>query len=135
MLVYLDAAPVIYEVEHAAGAIPAALRQAGFADAGLVASDLTRLECRTQPIQRGNESLLSDFDQFFAETVGLIVTLDTAVVDCATQIRAVHGLKTADALHLAAALVSGCDAFLTNDLRLARTEVSLQFITVVSPLA
>jgi predicted nucleic acid-binding protein len=34
-------------------------------------------------------------------------------------------LKTPDAIHLAAALVSGCDVFLTNDLRLNRVDVEL----------
>ena len=29
-----------------------------------------------------------------------------------------HGIKTSDALHLAAALESGCSEFWTNDLRL-----------------
>ena len=31
-----------------------------------------------------------------------------------------HGFKTPDALHLAAAVVGGCAAFLTNDAQLAR---------------
>jgi predicted nucleic acid-binding protein len=46
--------------------------------------------------------------------------LNSAVYDRAAEIRAQHGFKTPDAIHLAAAIESGCDRFLTNDRRLAR---------------
>ncbi len=42
------------------------------------------------------------------------------VFDLATELRAQHGLKTPDALHLAAALRAGCDEFWTNDEHLAK---------------
>jgi uncharacterized protein len=42
------------------------------------------------------------------------------VIDRATDIRARYGFRTPDAIHLAAAVVSGCDVFLTNDYRLNR---------------
>jgi predicted nucleic acid-binding protein len=41
-------------------------------------------------------------------------------MDRAAEIRAQYGFKTPDAIHLAAAVVSGGDAFLTNDHRLDR---------------
>jgi predicted nucleic acid-binding protein len=52
--------------------------------------------------------------------VAEVVSLSREVIDCATKIRAHYGFKTPDAIHLAAAVVSGCDAFLTNDHRLDR---------------
>jgi len=48
------------------------------------------------------------------------VALDAQVFDLATELRARQGLKTPDALHLAAALHTGCDEFWTNDERLVR---------------
>ena len=42
------------------------------------------------------------------------------MIDRATDIRARYGFRTPDAMHLAAAVVSGCDVFLTNDHRLDR---------------
>lgn len=48
------------------------------------------------------------------------VPLNKAVFDLATELRAQHGLKTPDALHLAAAISAGCDEFWTNDLRLTQ---------------
>jgi predicted nucleic acid-binding protein len=49
-----------------------------------------------------------------------ILTLTTPVLDRATEIRARFNFKTPDAIHLAAAVENGCDAFLTNDQRLSR---------------
>jgi uncharacterized protein len=46
--------------------------------------------------------------------------LPSSVYDRATLIRANHGFKTIDSLHLAAAIEGGCQAFLTNDMRLGR---------------
>jgi len=50
----------------------------------------------------------------------LLIPLPRSVYDRATYIRAAHNFKTADALHLAAAIEGGCQAFLTNDFRLGR---------------
>ena len=46
--------------------------------------------------------------------------MDRAVFEIATRLRADHGLKTPDALHLASALHAGCDEFWTHDQRLQR---------------
>ncbi len=120
MRIYLDAAAVIYAVE---GIAPYAARvdaRIGAPDVVQVVSDLTRLECRVQPIRDGNTKLLRAFDNYFTHVAGEIVLLSRDVVDRATIIRARYGFKTPDALHLAAAVISTCDIFLTNDRRLAR---------------
>jgi uncharacterized protein len=94
----------------------------GLAKAGteLVVSDLTRMECRLKPLREGDDALLADYDQFFAYSVTETLALSREVIDRATEIRAEYGIKTPDAIHLAAAIVAGCDAFLTNDRRLDR---------------
>jgi predicted nucleic acid-binding protein len=48
------------------------------------------------------------------------VPLTSAVYERATGIGADYGIKTADSLHLAAAVELRCDSFLTNDQRLRR---------------
>jgi predicted nucleic acid-binding protein len=48
-----------------------------------------------------------------------MVPLTTTVYDRATVIRAMYGIKTLDAIHLAAAVEGGCNLFLTNDARLS----------------
>lgn len=83
-----------------------------------MASDLTRLECRVLPMRAGNMQLLADYDAFFSTHVREVVPLTTPVIDRATEIRAHYRYGVADSIHLAAALASGCDLFLTKDLRL-----------------
>ena len=78
------------------------------------------MECRVKPLREGNTALLQDSDDYFAEVVEETVVLSRAVIDRATDIRARYGFRTPDALHLAAAVVSGCHVFLTNDYRLNR---------------
>ena len=120
MRLYLDAAPVIYAIEQVpryAGAVDARLSAAEVVQ---VVSDLTRMECRVKPLRDGNSDLLKDYDDYFEGVVAEIVALSREVMDRATAIRGQYGFKTPDAIHLAAAVISGCDVFLTNDHRLNR---------------
>ena len=87
--------------------------------ARLVFSDLTRLECRVGPLKRNDQERLARFDAFFSLSTVLKAGLGPEVYDKAAEIRARKGIKTADSLHLAAALCYGCELFLTNDLALA----------------
>lgn len=120
MRIYLDTAPVIYTVEHVPPYAAAVDVRLSAPDIVLVASDLTRMECRVKPLREGNVDLLKDFDDYFQGAVAEIVPLARQVIDHATEIRAQYRFKTPDAIHLAAAVVSGCDVFLTNDHRLDR---------------
>ena len=120
MHVYLDTVPVIYLVEEVPNYAELVDRRVSVADVIQVASDLTRMECWVKPLREGNTALLQDYDDYFAEVVEETVVLSRAVIDRATDIRACYGFRTPDALHLAAAVVSGCDVFLTNDYRLNR---------------
>ncbi|MCS6918134.1 MAG: PIN domain-containing protein [Fimbriimonadales bacterium] len=115
--VYLDSAPVIYLVE---GVYPyyANLQSLLQPSDLLTVSDLSRLECRVQPIRTGNTILLGHYDAFFNTRVAEIVSLTSEVIDRATEIRARYRYSVADSIHLAAAIVAQCDLFLTNDLRL-----------------
>ncbi|MCI5218746.1 MAG: PIN domain-containing protein [Candidatus Electrothrix sp. LOE2] len=73
---------------------------------------------------------VQDISNANSKVTGGIVPIDlwrksSEVFDKATELRAQYSLKTPDAIHLAAALVSGCDVFLTNDLRLNRVSVKI----------
>ncbi len=120
MRIYLDAVSAIYWVER----IPPYIDRlrARFAPDGTlhIVSELTRLESRIKPIRDGDSQLLRAFDDYFGLVVSEIVPLSRQVVDLATNIRAEYRFKTPDALHLAAAVSSGCDLFLTHDRRLSR---------------
>ena len=129
MLYYLDTNIVIYAVQ--AGAVEhqravshlAALELAGHR---FVISELTRTEALVLPFQPGTGQLLQDFFRFFhgpnLRTVGMTAAMHTraAAIRGAYHYPATppaqpkrYGL--ADALHLAVAIESGCDVFLTND--------------------
>ena len=120
---YIDACVVIYYLEKHPVMLPrveAALFPASGGPPQLAFSDLTRLECRVLPLRRRDTSLLARYDAFFGLPDCERVSLDSAAFDLATELRAEYGLKTPDALHLAAAIRAGCDEFWTNDDRLAR---------------
>ena len=129
MRYYLDAAPIIYLVEQRqpfATAVRSKLAAQGIIP---ITSELARLECRVIPMRDGNLTLLQDFNDYFANTIVEIVPLTRDVVDRATEIRAQFNFKTPDSLHLAAAVVSNCDVFLTNDHRLNRfTGITIEIV-------
>ena len=127
MRVYLDSAAAIYLVENIApwgATVQAFLRKPG---AVPQASALTRMECRVLPLREGRAELLADYDAFFASLDGGLLGLNAAVFEKATDLRARLNLRTPDALHVAVAIVCGCDAFLTNDQTLQRcTEIRVE---------
>lgn len=94
-----------------------------------VCSDLTRLEARVMPLRCADEALLAEFDKYFADTVSHVIALSREVIDDATRVRAQYGFKTADAIHLAAAVHARCDVYLTNDHRLSRfSEITVKAV-------
>jgi uncharacterized protein len=123
VLIYLDSVILIYALDHVGPFQTRAdnrLRAIVAAGDQIAISDLTRLECRIKPIQLGDLRKLQVFDSFFARADVLLIPLTGSVFDRATFIRASRGFKTADSLHLAAAIEGGCQRFLTNDFRLGQ---------------
>lgn len=121
MDVYIDSCVLIYLVEGTQAAkqrISANL----LTDPNLLAvfTELTRLECRVKPISIDSQKLLADYDEFFATPGYRCLDFDQTVFELATTLRALHRLKTPDAMHLAAAITAGCTEFWTNDDRLAK---------------
>lgn len=80
----------------------------------LVTSRLTRLEVRCKPLGEGNLELLSSFERFLDNPSLEIVSLTDSIVEAATLLRA-RKAGAADAIHIATAIESGCDAILTKD--------------------
>jgi uncharacterized protein len=118
--IYLDAPPVIYSIQDVSPFADIVKARLSDPEVVQIVSDLTRMECRVKPIRERSADLLLEFDNYFHLTVAEIISLDLEVMDKATDIRAAYRFKTPDAIHLAAAVVSGCDVFLTNDHRLDR---------------
>ena len=122
MLIYCDSAIIIYYLDNTGRFhVRATARLTALAAAGdeVAVTDLTRLEYRVGPLKRGDPVALAEYDRFVARPGVRILPLPTTVYDRAAELRARYGYKTPDALHLAAAIVHGCDRFLTNDTRLS----------------
>ena len=116
-MIYLDSCVLIYAVEDQSNrgeTVRAALAQAL---EPLATSPLVLNECLVGVLEDGNLELR---DRYLALHDGMQnVALDTDVFVRAAELRAQSGLRTPDALHLAAAQLSGCTALWTNDRRLA----------------
>jgi predicted nucleic acid-binding protein len=124
MRLYLDASAVIYALEGPSGFREAALawiRQArGSPGGSLITSRLSRIECRSKPLGRGDEALLSTYDRFFG--ICTVAAIDDEIVDRATELRGRFGLRTPDAIHLATAIMAQADRCLTGDRDMARCD-------------
>lgn len=106
-VIYLDTCILIYAVEDdgALGSLARArLRQIGTAD--LAVSPLVVHESLIIPLRAGDDALIEKHTVLFAGMT--MIDLDLSVFVQAAQVRADHpGLKTPDALHLAAARRGG----------------------------
>jgi predicted nucleic acid-binding protein len=59
------------------------------------------------------------YETILSRSRGLtLVELDHSLLRAAAQLRALHGLRTPDALQVAAGLMRRCGCFITNDRRL-----------------
>ena len=120
----IDTAPLIYLIEaHPLyGAI--ALEIAGRITAGQIVgitSVITLGEVLVHPFARGDTGLRQRYRAVLLESVGFrTCPIDAASAERAAELRARYGMRLPDAIQIAVALNEGCEAFLTNDRRLAR---------------
>ncbi|MBK5256410.1 MAG: type II toxin-antitoxin system VapC family toxin [Vicinamibacteria bacterium] len=82
----------------------------------LVTSRLTILEALIGPLKQADAQRTSRIEAAFNGLV--LLDIDDVTIRRAAAIRAGHPLRTPDAIHLAAALESRADVFLTADRRL-----------------
>jgi predicted nucleic acid-binding protein len=128
--VYLDACIVIYLIEKS---IPFSEKTRQFfalnRDAHLCVSPLVRMEVILKPLRESATTLVSDYEDFLAAQHWL--TIDDGTFNRALHLRAHHGLKTPDSIHLATALNHGCKEFWTNDDRLNKA-VGIMSVNIFS---
>jgi predicted nucleic acid-binding protein len=116
-MIYLDSCIVIYAMEDAGdrgSAVRDALREV---EAVVASSPLALQECLVGPMRARNLELRDRYFEAFERIEQ--VPLDASTFVRAAELRAEFGLKTPDALHLAAAQLSGCTELWTNDRRFA----------------
>lgn len=117
--VALDTAVFIYLVEENPrwlGAVEPIFTAIADGHLRAVTSELTLLEVLVVPYRVGHETLAADYESLLTQSRGLdLVPLDRPLLRAAARLRAATSVKTPDAIQLAAALVTGCTAFVTND--------------------
>lgn len=124
MRLYVDSSVIIYGVEGASPLREIALarlaRVEGTPGGMILTSRLSRLECRVLPLRNADAWLLSTYDRVFTHSAVTLAEITGAVIERAADLRARHGLKTPDAIHVATAIEWGADLPITGDRRLAR---------------
>ncbi|MBM3190757.1 MAG: type II toxin-antitoxin system VapC family toxin, partial [Chloroflexi bacterium] len=123
---FLDTAPLIYYVEGNERYLDVVLAVFERIDRGFIrayTSPVTLAECLVLPYRKHRAELAQRFyDRIVNGRNTTYVPLDPRSARKAGELRAHYNLLLDDAFQLAAGLVSGCDAFLTNDRALKRVK-------------
>ena len=86
-------------------------------------------------MREGDTAMLHRYDALFAASRVVVLEVTAAVIDRATTIRAQHGFKTPDAIHLATVVDSGASTLWTGDASLTRfMNVTSVVLAPASPL-
>ena len=95
-----------------------------------VTSVLALLETLTGAFRRGDDLLARRYEEVVGGLSGVsILPVTRSVARRAAQLRAVHGLATPDAIHVATAVEARADEFVTTDRILARvTEIPVRVL-------
>lgn len=116
-LIYLDACILIYALEDRGARGDSVRRAIASAQASLATSPVALTECLAAPLRTRDHALR---DRYLAMYERLeVIELGSEAYLRAAELRADFGLKTPDALHLAAAQLAGAEQLWTNDKRLA----------------
>ena len=123
-IVGLDTPIFVFHIEQSprwgtrAGRVPRALADREWAG---VTSVLTLLELAIKPRRFGRPAAADAYEILVQNIENLsVVGIDARVSRIGAELRAKHGLRTPDALQIAACLAHGAGAFVTNDRRLRR---------------
>lgn len=118
----IDTSLFIYFIEEHPRFLPLVEPLFDEADAGareLVTSSLTLLEVLVVPYRAEDRSLAERYERLLTRSRGIrVIDLSHDQLRNAAELRAATGVKTPDALQLAACIGFGCTAFVTNDRRL-----------------
>ena len=122
----IETAPFIYFVEQHPTYVDrmrAIFHQVNSGTPQVVTSVITLTEVLVMPIQTGHVQYQQEYREMLLNTAHITtISVSSAIADRAASLRVQYGLRIPDALHVATAVISGCDAFLTNDFGLKRVQ-------------
>ena len=115
----MDTAAFIYLVEEHAEYLPVVeplFREVAGGRRQAVTSAITLLEVLVVPYRTGDLELVRRYEAILTRSRGVrIVEVDRGQIHSAALLRARYGIRTPDALQVAAVLSAGCETFVTND--------------------
>lgn len=123
---FLDTAPIIYYVENNPRYF--SIVEPIFNDIdnellNIVTSPITLAECLIFPYRTQSTSLEKAFNELITQGENtLFVPTNGIIAQQAAKLRSQYNLSLTDALQIATAQISTCDAFLTNDIDLKRVQ-------------
>jgi predicted nucleic acid-binding protein len=120
----LDTVPVIYFVEANPKydlLVTEIFRRIASGIIVAFTSTVTITEVLSHPYKSANAVLAQQYRDLLLHSNNLsTIDIDPQIADDAAKLRAQYGFRTPDALQIAVATATGCQAFLTNDARLSR---------------
>ncbi len=131
--VFVDTAPIIYYLENSAlymEQIKEFFEKCLEGNIQIVTSAITIEEYLVFPYNSGKMELADNFKRFIEYMNIMVIDIDSNIAEQGAEIRGKYkNFKAMDALQIAAAVVSGCDMFFTNDKQL-RQEKELPCMTM-----
>lgn len=127
---YIETAPLIYYVEvnpAYAAKMDAIVATIETTPIDAVSSVITLVEVLSHPMKLGDHRLVQEYRDILVNSSEFrLVPVTAQIAESAAEMRARYNLRTPDALHVASAVLTGCDAFLTNDTSFERiTEIRI----------
>lgn len=114
----LDTAPLIYFIEEHPVYLNAVRHFFEAADNGefkVVTSTVTLLEVLVHPFRKNDNELVEEYRDILLHSKLTTTEITNQISEHAAQLRAIHNLRTPDAIQIATAIDSGASHFLTND--------------------
>lgn len=131
--VFVDTAPIIYYLENNSlyrDVIKKFFTKCVEENIQIVTSTITIEEYLVFPYSSGKMDFADNFKKFIDYMNIEVVDIDSKIAEQGAEIRGQYkNFKAMDALQIAAAIVSGCDTFFTNDKQL-RQEKELPCMTI-----
>ncbi|MBI4438005.1 type II toxin-antitoxin system VapC family toxin [Candidatus Uhrbacteria bacterium] len=88
-----------------------------------VFSIIGMIELLTGVKKKGRDDLAQDYKLLLSHFPHFeIYSIDEDIVDIASKLRAVYGIRTPDAIHLATAITKKCTIFISNDRALKKVK-------------
>lgn len=119
-----DTSPIIYFVERNPKYLDLVREIIRRVDRGEIegrSSVVTLTEVLTKPKQSGDAAIEAEYRSLLLNSRNFrLLPITTDVAELAADLRGRYNIRTPDALQIAAALIVGCQAFVTNDTALRR---------------